>query len=76
MIVTESTKEKYRNKRGLMNIAGRVANVLFGTCNDVDAEYLYDKIKELEISKSITLNVNSSLLVMEKVQINLVDKYN
>jgi hypothetical protein len=91
MRVIESPKEKYRNKRGLVNIVGRVANVLFGICDDVDAEYFYDKIKELEISKSrisgltetqtqimqsIISNVYSSLVEMEKVQVNLVDKYN
>lgn len=91
MRVIESPKENYRNKRGLINIVGRVANVLFGTCDDVDAEYFYSKIRELEISKSrisrltetqtqimqsIISNVNSSLLEMEKAQVNLVDKYN
>jgi hypothetical protein len=91
MRVIDSPKEKYRNKRGLINIVGRIANVLFEICDDVDAEYFYDKIKELEISKSritrlietqnqimqsIISNVNSSLLEMEKVQVNLVDKYN
>lgn len=91
MRIIEPPKEKDRNKRGLMNIVGRVANVLFGTCDDVDAKYFYDKIRELEISKSrisrltetqtqimqsIISNVNSSLLEMEKAQVNLVDKYN
>lgn len=91
MAVIESPTNKYRNKRGLINVVGRLANVLFGICDDADAEYFYDKIKELEVSKlrvsqltetqtqimqSIISNVNSSLLEMEKAQVNLVDKYN
>lgn len=91
MRVIDSPRENYRRKRGLINVVGKLANVLFGICDDADADYFYNKIKELEISKlrvaqltgtqtqimqSIISNVNSSLLEMEKVQINLVDKYN
>lgn len=63
-----------------MNIVGRAANVLFGVCDDIDAEYFYSKINELENSKSrifqisesptqimqsIISDVNSSLLELE-----------
>lgn len=91
MKIIETPKESHRLKRGLINLIGRVANVLFGVCDDADAEYFYSKIKDLEISKlrvsqltaeqtqimrSVISNVNSSLLEIEKVQINLSDKYN
>lgn len=91
MKMIEPPQDTYRRKRGLINIVGRLTNVLFGVCDDVDAKYFYDKIKELEISKlrvsqltdaqtqimrSIISNVNSSILEMEKVQVNLIDKYN
>lgn len=52
MKIIEIPKTNSRNKRGLINLVGRLANVLFGVCDDADAEYFYDKIKELEISKS------------------------
>lgn len=91
MKIIETPIDNYRVKRGLINIVGRLTNVLFGICDDVDAEYFYDKIKELETSKlhvsqltdtqtqimrSIISNVNSSMLEMEKVRVNLIDKYN
>jgi len=42
----------FRIKRGLINLVGRTANVLFGVCDDRDANYLYIKIRELENSKA------------------------
>lgn len=41
-----------RSKRGLINMVGCVAHVLFGVCDDTDANYFHDKIRELEYSKS------------------------
>jgi hypothetical protein len=70
-----------RTRRGLINLVGRVANVLFGVCDDVDAKYFYSRIKELEhsqfrtyqilnsqvqIVKSVIPNVNSSLIEIER----------
>lgn len=91
MRIIDRPKNNYRTKRGLINIVGRVSNVLFGVCDDTDAEYFYSKIRDLEISnsrvsqiadaqiqimQSIISNVNSSLLEINKNQINLADKYN
>lgn len=91
MKIIEPPQDNYRKKRSLINIVGRLTNVLFGVCDDVDAKYFYDKIRELEILKlrfsqltdaqtqimrSIISNINSSILEMEKVQVNLIDKYN
>lgn len=41
-------------KRGLINIVGRAANVLFGTCDDVDAERFYTQINEFRNFKIST----------------------
>lgn len=76
-IVERPKTQHFRTKRGLINIVGRVANVLFGVCDDVDADYFHKKIEELEhfrahlsqiadpqtqITKSIVTNVNSTLI--------------
>ncbi|KAL4091240.1 hypothetical protein QTP88_025962 [Uroleucon formosanum] len=91
MKIIDQPKNSYRSKRGLINLVGRVANVLFGVCDDTDAEYFYSKIRDLEssnsriskssdaqiqIMQSIISNVNSSLLEINKNEINLTDKYN
>ncbi|KAL4085110.1 hypothetical protein QTP88_027406 [Uroleucon formosanum] len=91
MKIIDQPKNSYRSKRGLINLVGRVANVLFGVCDDTDAEYFYSKIRDLEssnsriskssdaqiqIMQSIISNVNSSLLEINKNEINLADKYN
>lgn len=86
MKIIEPPTDNFRVMRGLINVVDRLTNVLFGICNDVDAKYFYDKIKELKISqitdtqtqimRSVISNVNSSMLEMEKVQVNLIDKYN
>lgn len=88
MRVVELPKIDYGAKRGLINLVGRVANVLFGVCDDSDALYFYKKIKELEIlnsqltdtqtqkMQSLIYNVNSSSLEIEKSKIKLADKYN
>lgn len=90
MKIIDQPKNSYRNKRGLINLVGRASNVLFGVCDDTDAEYFYSKIRDLEISnsrvsklsdaqiqimQSIISNVNSSLLEINKNEINLADKY-
>lgn len=90
MKIIDQPKSSYRIKRGLINLVGRVSNVLFGVCDDTDAEYFYSKIRDLEISnsrisklsdaqiqimQSIISNVNSSLLEINKNEINLADKY-
>ncbi|KAL4156116.1 hypothetical protein QTP88_000151 [Uroleucon formosanum] len=90
-IVEQPKSYNTRSRRGLINMVGRVANVLFGVCDDTDAKYFHDKIKELErsksqlfqitetqtqIMKSILTNVNSSLIELEKKQGSLVDGYN
>ena len=70
---------------------GRIANALFDVCDDTDANYFRDKIRELEHSKSrffqitdtqtqimkLTLtNLNSSLIEIENKQGSLVNSYN
>lgn len=90
-IVEQPKSYNIRARRGLINMVGRVANVLFGVCDDTDAKYFHDKIKELErsksqlfqttetqtqIMKSMLTNVNSSLIELEKKQGSLVDGYN
>lgn len=70
---------------------GRVDNVLFCVCDDTDANYIHDKMKELELSKSqlfqitdtqtqfmksMLTNVNSSLIEIENKQGSLVDGHN
>lgn len=90
-IVEQPKSYNTRSRRGLINMVGRVANVLFGVCDDTDAKYFHDKIKELErsksqlfqitetqtqIMKSMLTNVNSSLIELEKKQGSLVDGYN
>lgn len=72
-------------------MVGLVANVLFCVCDDTDANYFHDKIKELELSKSqlfqitdtqtqfmksMLTNVNSSLIEIENKQGSLVDGHN
>lgn len=62
----------------------------FGMCNDAGANYFYEKIKNLKVSKSHTLqildfqiyilrsvisNANSLPIQLEKSQKFLVDKY-
>jgi len=44
-IVKRSNAQHFRSKRSLINIVGRIANVLFGVCDDVDADYFHKKIK-------------------------------
>lgn len=83
MKTIEIPKTNFRIKRGQINLVGRLANVLFGVCDNVDAVYFYDKIKEHEISQlhilqltktqtqimqSIISNVNSSLIEIEKIK--------
>lgn len=90
-IVERPRTQNFRTKRGLINIVGRVANVLFGVCDDVDADYFHKKIKELEhsrarisqiadtqtqITKSIVTNVNSSLVELESKEKTLLKGYN
>lgn len=80
-----------RSKRGAINIVGRFANVLFGICDDKDANYFYNKIRDFEeskfktaqlldsqtqILKSIVSNVNSSLIELASNQEKLTEKYN
>lgn len=91
MRIIETPKNSYRAKRGLINLVGIIANVLFGVCDSNDAEYFYSKIRELEFShsrisqltntqtqimQSIISNVNSSLLEIEENQTKLSNKYN
>jgi len=79
-IVERPKTQHFRTKRGLINIIGRVANVLFGVCDDVDTDYFHKKVKKLEhskarlsqiaatqtqITKSIVINVNSFLIELE-----------
>lgn len=90
-VIERLTVNNYRKKRGIINLVGRTANILFGVCDDADSNYFYNKIKELEeskhwtthvldsqirILKSIISNVNSSLIQAEKDQEILADKYN
>lgn len=46
-----------RSKRGLINMVGRVAKLLFGVCSDEDADFLYGKISELGLTSTSTLNL-------------------
>lgn len=90
-VIEQPTTNVLRVRRGLINLIGRTANVLFGTCDDQDAEYFYKKIRELENAKAQTLqatetqvnivqsvvtNVNDSLIQIEKIQGSLKEKYN
>lgn len=90
-IIEQPNTNVLRFKRGLINLVGRTANVLFGTCDDQDAEYFYKKIRELENAKaqllqaaetqvnivqSVVTNVNDSLIQIEKIQGSLKEKYN
>lgn len=90
-MVEKPKSNNLRFRRGLINLVGRVANVLFGVCDDTDAEYFHNKIIELENSKShllkitdaqtqimqsILTNMNSSLIELEKKQESLVSGYN
>lgn len=82
-VIERPTVNNNRKKRGIINLVGRAANVLFGFCDDADSNYFYNKIKELEESKhwtihvldsqirvlkSIISNVNSSLIQAEKTK--------
>lgn len=40
-----------RQRRGLINAVGRLANILFGVCSDQDAEYFYKNIEDLARSE-------------------------
>jgi hypothetical protein len=90
-IIEQPSTNVLRFRRSLINLIGRTANVLFGTCDDQDAEYFYKKIRELESAKaqllqvaetqinivqSIVTNVNDSLIQIEKIEGSLKEKYN
>jgi len=47
-IISRLTTDRSRSRRGAINLIGRVANVLFGICDDRDASYFYDKIRDFE----------------------------
>lgn len=52
---------------------GRAANVLFGVCDDADAEYFYSKIKELDSSKARTSQAVETHTNLIKSMIDLVN---
>lgn len=62
-----------RPTRGLINAVGRVANVLFGVCDDSDAEYFYNKIKELDNSKDKTIQILDSQTNIIKTIVSVVN---
>ncbi|VVC31266.1 Envelope fusion protein-like, partial [Cinara cedri] len=71
MRIIESPKDNHREKRGLINAVGRLANVLFGVCDDADAEYFYDRIKDLENSKLRVLQlVDTQTQIMRSIIAN------
>lgn len=89
-IIERSSPNDLRYKRVLVNLVGRTANVLFGICDDSDAEYFDSKIRKLETGKSklfqametqthmvqsTITNVNSSLIELDKKQGSLKHKY-
>jgi len=49
---TKNTTSRIPNRqsRRLMNVVGRLANVLFGVCSDQDVEFFYSNIKHLSRS--------------------------
>lgn len=53
----ESDYHTTRPKRGLVNAVGRIAKVLFGICSDEDADFLYNKMLELNHSNASTLHL-------------------
>ncbi|XP_050528099.1 uncharacterized protein LOC126898201 [Daktulosphaira vitifoliae] len=55
-----------RQKRGLANFVGRIANVLFGVCSDQDAEYFYNKISELQENKEKILRLSKEQIHIMK----------
>lgn len=90
-VMEQPTTNILRVRRGLINLVGRTANVLFGTCDDQDAEFFYEKIQELEkanaqllqasetqinIVQSVVTNVNDSLIQVGEIQEFLKEKYN
>lgn len=90
-VIDSPSIENARRKRGLINAIGRVANILFGVCDDSDAEYFYNKIRELDsnkvrssqiietqtnIMKSIVSVTNNSLIENERNQESLAKSYN
>lgn len=40
-------KNGSRQRRGLVNIVGRAAKILFGTCSDEDADFFHSKITQM-----------------------------
>lgn len=51
--IIESPTGNHRDNRELINVVGGLVNVLYGFCDDAVADYFYDKIRELETSKSL-----------------------
>lgn len=61
-------------KRGLFNAAGRVANVLFGTCDDSDAEKFYNQINEFNQFKLSTSHLMQSQTTIIRNMVNDINE--
>lgn len=61
-------------RRGLFNAAGRVANVLFGTCDDNDAEKFYNQINEFNQFKLSTSHLMHSQTTIIRNTVNDINE--
>ncbi|KAF0744083.1 Uncharacterized protein FWK35_00020595 [Aphis craccivora] len=61
-------------RRGLFNAAGREANVLFGTCNDNDAETFYNQINEFNQFKLSTSHLMQSQTTIIRNTVNVINE--
>lgn len=59
-----------RRRRGLINIVGRTANVLFGTCDDTDAEKFYAQINEFNRYKLSSTHIMESQTTIVRNTVN------
>jgi hypothetical protein len=55
-----SEPQPNRRRRGLINLVGRIAKVLFGVCSDEDASFLYKSVSELSYTSKNTLDLTAS----------------
>ena len=74
-VLTSIQKSSHNiQKRGLMNIVGRVANVLFGTCDDKDAERFYNQINEFDKFKLSTTHLLESQTTIVRNTVNDINE--
>lgn len=54
----QSERPEIRQRRGLVNIVGRAAKILFGTCSDEDADYFHSKIAQMSVRSEHLIQLN------------------